>query len=608
MVNNNKDLGYQILNFAKEVTPIFSEVTNRDSNKYTKWGNDNLYPNFLLKIFNKSAIHKGICVSKADYIFGDGLIDANGVDISKIKVNPLDTLADLVQKITKDYVLFNMFAIEVVYNIMGKPFQYFHVPVSNVRPNNNKSKFFVTDDWHLNSRNLLSYDRFIPNVNEDGKSKIFFYSNYTPSVNNVFSEVDYSGAIESIVTDMLINEFFQNNIQAGFSAGHIISSFTTIPTEDEQRRATQKMGDSLTGVNGIKFIMDFNNLDGKPLSVTSIDSPDYANKLIEVIKKVERNILAAHQGTSSLLFGIEKEGSLGNASELENAYQIFKNNYVKNARNEIQSGLNRLFSDFPSIPSVAFKDKERLFAVVLSDATKEKVLTINELRAEAGLPKLNDGDVMIGANTPEGVEAAANRFNSDKGEKFELTEEDFEKVSDKGESKENFIILNEYEPADFSSLKHIELAFDNDEDVANYIIKNDLGEKTPEEIKAIIKKELAIDITKDAISTLVKGLKESQIIGKDKTEPERKVEVMYSYQKRPEISGDRIISTSRAFCKKLCETEKLFSREDIQTMSEIFGYDIFSYAGGFYHNKDTGKTTPFCRHYFKRVQVIRKGK
>lgn len=598
------------LNFAKQHTPDFTEVVVKDSSKYTKWGNDNLYPNFLLKLANKSAIHKGIVSSKADYIFGDGLVDSASKDISQIKVNNLDTLGDLVQKITRDYVIFNMFAIEVVYNVLGKPFQYIHIPMQQVRANNNKSKFFVNNDWFASTRNILSYDRFIPNHNEDGRSKVFFYSNYSPSVNNIYSEVDYSGAIESIVTDMLINEFFQNTIQSGFSAGHVISSFTTgVPSDEQKRIATRKFEDNFSGANGNKFILEILSNEEKETAIQTIQADDYASKLIEVRKKVEQDILSAHQVTSPLLFGIKTEGQLGGTSELQTAYEIFKDNYVKNARNEIQSGLNRLFSDNSNVPTLVFKDRVK-FDPVISDSIKEKVYTINELRKEAGLSTIPDGDRLIGSNA-----AAPSQFNSDKGQLFELSEEDFEKVKDKGFNREDFVIIAEYGAENFASQAQLDLKFDDDEDVANYIIANNLAYKPEAEIKAIIKKELGITIDKESIAKLVNGLKSANVLDdKNKVvkpkekEPERKVEVMYSYEKRPNIDGDKIISTSRAFCKKLCETPKLFSREDIQSMAEIFGYDVFKYCGGFYHNSDTGKTTNYCRHYFQRVSVVRKGK
>ena len=620
MADKPQDLGLQLINFAKSITPLPTELTFKDSNKYSKWGEDNLYPNFLLKIFNKSAMHKGICISKSDYIFGDGLVDSNGQNIGNVKVNPIDTLAEFVQKIVIDYVLFNSFAVEVVYNVLNQPKEFYHVPLHHVRPNKNKSKFFTTDDWQLNTRNLSTFDRYIVGNNQDGKSKMFYYSNYTPSVNNVFGELDYSGAIESIVTDTLINEFFQNNIQGGFSPAHIISSFKGVPSEDQMRLANRKFTDALSGVDGLKFILDYNTSDAsaKGLQISSVPSDDYASKLIEVIKKTERNILSAHQGTSSLLFGIEKEGSLGNSTELENAYQLFKDGYVKNARNQIESGLNKLFTEFTGIPKLVFKDKLKLFAPVLADSTKEKIYTINELRVEAGLPKIADGDKLIGSSVP-----APSNFSTDsKLVKHELSDADFEKIKDKGHAKADFEILKEYLPEDFANQKQMELQFDDDSDVANYLTKSDLADKTVSDLRAEIKKELGISITSQDVINTLNALTKANVVNtniedgkikvtpikKSPNDPERKVEVMYSYEKRPNIKGEKILATSRAFCQKLCEVEKLFSREDVQTMSETFGYDIFTYAGGYFFDSQTGETTPYCRHYFKRVQVIRKEK
>lgn len=621
MANNTNDLGFQLINFARAITPLPTEVPNKNRDTYTKWGEDNLYPNFLLKLFNKSAIHKGICTSKVDYIFGDGLVDENGQNIGNIRVNPIDTLQEFIQKITNDYVIFNCFAVEIVYNVLNQPFQFFHVPLNKVRPNDSINKFWVNSDWYTGNRNLLTYDRYIVGNNENGGSKMFFYKNYSPSVNNVFPEVDYSGAIESIVTDTLINEFFQENISAGFSAGHIISTFKGIGSEETTRLLTRKFQESLSGANGLKFILDLNNAGDTPLSVQTIAPNDYATKLVEVIKKTERNILAAHQGTSSLLFGIEKEGSLGNSSELENAYQLFKDGYVKNRRNELEAGLNKLFSEFTAVPKFKFKDKLRLFAPVISDATKEKIYTINELRVEAGLPKLADGDKLLTASpTP----TAPNNFSKPEGaEVFQLSEENFEEVKHLGTSKADFEIINEYSAANFSNQKQLDLQLDDDKDVADYLTKADLEGKSISDVRAAIKKELSISITKDDLVKTLNALTRAQVIDvvidsdtikkavkQPKNEAERQVEVMYSYEKRPEVDGDKIMPTSRAFCKKLCETEKLYSREDVQTMSSIFNYDVFTYCGGFYSHQEGGKTvtTPYCRHYFKKVSVIRKGK
>ncbi|SFW53189.1 hypothetical protein, partial [Chitinophaga sancti] len=78
------------------------------------------------------------------------------------------------------------------------------------------------------------------------------------------------------------------------------------------------------------------------------------------------------------------------------------------------------------------------------------------------------------------------------------------------------------------------------------------------------------------------------------------------YVKRPEADGDILIPTSRGFCIKLVENNKYYSREDIQTMSGIFGYDVFTHCGGFWKHAGTDSTKVHCRHKFQQVMLKRK--
>src|SRR5690606_16720239 len=88
--------------------------------------------------------------------------------------------------------------------------------------------------------------------------------------------------------------------------------------------------------------------------------------------------------------GIKTEGQLGGATELETAYEIFKRNWVKVKRREVVNAFNDLIED--QFGKIEIKDIGSLFPVQLSDTLKEKIMTIDELRAEAGLPPLPNGE------------------------------------------------------------------------------------------------------------------------------------------------------------------------------------------------------------------------
>jgi hypothetical protein len=57
------------INLAEAIQPIFIERKGRE---WISYGEDNMYPNYLLELYNKSGKHGAIVKSKANYITGEG--------------------------------------------------------------------------------------------------------------------------------------------------------------------------------------------------------------------------------------------------------------------------------------------------------------------------------------------------------------------------------------------------------------------------------------------------------------------------------------------------------------------------------------------------------
>lgn len=639
-----------LIKFNSHVTELPIEVINSTStDRFVPYGLNNLYPNFLLKLYNESPLHKGIINSKIDYIIGDGVTVKGGDTAVILKPNAKDSFPEFISKLVNDYLIFNYYAVEVVYNKLGNPIQYNHVPAHKVRCNRDRSKFWYSNDWFREPNINVSYDYWKPGINADCTNKLFFFTSYSPSVNNIHPIPDYSGAIKSLETDIAIRDFQINNIENQFSVSSIITFFGGMPNDEVKRETVRKITNAYTGANGGKMIIGFENKDGQAPDVKNIAPSEWEKAYIEVKKDVLQDILTAHSAVSPLLFGIKTEGQLGGATELETAYEIFKNLFVKNRRNELESGLNKLFAD-AQIGELEFKDKGSLFSATLSDVMKMKTYTVNEIRAEAGLPPLLNGDRLIDevkpvptqeptvtgelpkvdatgsvapvvatpANTNSTAPAKPTGFNSDVTMNFQhLTDDDFEKVKHIGSAKQDFRVFKklDYNIENFSDVKAIELQFDDDKDIADYLIKNGIKNMTIVQIKAAIRKDLGIAVTAADLKKVIQGLEDSGVINKsdlDKgitikpteksmqpaLENIRRVEVRYSYDG---VQDDR----NRPFCAKLLANDKYYSREDIQQMSSLFGYDVFAYRGGFYHNPATNTTTPYCRHRFVAHSVVR---
>lgn len=609
MSQNNRII--KPIEFAKFNIPQPTEQRMLTDAKFVNYGSDNLYPIFLIDLYNESATHSAIVNSKVNYIIGEGLFTDNG-ELINIRTNTADTFHEFLNKIILDYILFNYFCVEVIYNALKQPIELHHIPAHKIRCNKSKTKFWFADDWYF--KPSLIFDRWKKN-SIDTTTKLFFFDGYYPTVNSVYPKPEYAGCIKAISFDKAVSDFNLNNIKNHFSASSLITFFNgSNISEDVKRKIITDIQNTYSGENGAKYILDFQNSNGKSAEVKPLTAGDWDKAFSATMQANSDIIYRGHQVTSPMLFGVKTEGQLGGATELETAYEIFKSTYVKNKRMELLSAFKMLFIENNFIQgNINFRDKP-LFKTPLSETLKEKIMTVNELRKEAGLEPLANGDKIIGDNST----VSATTFSSEKSNLISLSDEDFEKIKDLGLLREEFEFINDGEVVfNKEHALQIQLKFEDNQDIANYLIENGTDFKTIKDLKTGIRKDLGIAISADDLRNTLTQLHDAGVIDVTyvndkikiqplKTEqPKSTVQVLYGYEVKAGL-GAPIISTTRPFCAKLVTNNRLYSRQDIQTMSDIFGYDIFKHGGGFYHNPQTNETTPYCRHYWKAYSVVKK--
>lgn len=618
--NNN----VQVFNFAVQNLPVPYESKNTSDNTWVHHGLNNLYPIFLLDLYTNSSVHSSVINVKSVYIQGDGL-KLNGKDLS-VLVNAEENVKQLSDKIIKDYLLFNSYAVEVCFHpVTFEPVEYHHVPVHKLRMNKSKTKFWYYNDWFY-KHNGIVYDRYSVASNNDAISKIFYFDGYFPSVNNVYSTPEYNGALKSIATNIAIQSFNLNNIKNQFSASSVITFFQgSNVNETAKQSISDNLQSKFSGENGQKIVVDFQPKDGQGATVQNLSVGDWADAYNATNEVVTNDIIIGHGCQNGSLFGIQTAGKLGGSQELEIAFSIFKTTYIEVKRDEIETALNQMFTKFALIPGkVKFKDKP-LFNSQLSDDLKKLCLTIDELRSEANYPPMADGSgaVLIAtlphvtvketsATVPVAVEATAEEVKKKSGDESKtLTENDYNSIEHLGEDFEAFDVVEE-------NFEHER--FDLESDVAEYIISHDVSGLTMQEIVELLQKDSIITDVSELKKVLDK-LKKSGVVSideggkgriaikplpKPKTPATDAVTVMYRYAKRDGVDGDVILPTSRGFCKKLIGNNRLYTRAEIQSMGAIFGYDIYTYCGGFYFNPVSQTTTSYCRHQWNALRVKRK--
>lgn len=107
-----------IMNFSDSRIPRMEKIYGKD---YVPLGDEkNDYPDHLLYLYNKSALHNAIIVGKCMYIMGGGL-DTDSM------ANEAQTWGDLLEILNVDIEVFGGCYIERIPKINGKGYNSYHV-------------------------------------------------------------------------------------------------------------------------------------------------------------------------------------------------------------------------------------------------------------------------------------------------------------------------------------------------------------------------------------------------------------------------------------------------------------------------------------------------
>ena len=402
------------VDLASETSPIVEEVRGKDWIEYgtRDGGFPNLYPNFLIDLYNNSSTHSAIINGTANMIAGnDIIIDEEGEDENldryiKLKnffyhVNGKETLHEVIKKVSLDFKLQGAFALHIIWNkAKTEIVELYHIPVERVRagiPNalGIVDCYYVSADWSDTRENRPTPIQAF-NVNDrTGASQLLYSGLYSPNM-DVYHTPDYIATNNWALVDQKVSEFHLNNISNGFSGSYMINFANGVPTQEERISLERSLAAKFSGSsNAGKMVITFSDDKTRtpeifPISVSNADKQYLALQTL-----LNANILTGHRVTSGMLFGIKGEGSgLGNnAEEIMTAYEMYLNTVIIPFQSHIIKVLAKIFKindmDLP-ISFVQAKPISSRFTV----EDMRAVMTQSEIRNELGLAPLEEEEIV----------------------------------------------------------------------------------------------------------------------------------------------------------------------------------------------------------------------
>ena len=335
-----------VLNLAKYEPPIIEESKK---NEWVTYGENNSYYQFLIDRYKNSTTNNAIINNISRLIYGKGL---SAIDASRKPNEYAQMMAmiapDEMRKVVLDFEMLGQAAFQVHYSKdRSKILKVYHIPVQQLAPEKcNKDGqiegYYYSDNWE-DTRNYAP--KRIPAFGF-GKEQveIMFIQPYSVGM-KYFSYVDYQGGLNYAVLEEDIANYLISEVQSSFSSRTVVNFNNGQPTPEEQDIISSKVMSKLTGTNGQRVIVAFNNNAESKTTIDSIpvdNAPDLYNQLSE---ECMRKIMLSHNVTSPLLFGIAStNGFSSNADELQNSFVLFDNLVIRPKQEVLLSAIDRILA------------------------------------------------------------------------------------------------------------------------------------------------------------------------------------------------------------------------------------------------------------------------
>jgi hypothetical protein len=544
---------------------------------YVQYGDDNLFPQYLIDLYKSSATHNALCTSIAYMIFGDG-VQADTLE-ARLKIEEWG-LQDEVRKACLDLKIQGGFALEVVYSIDRTTISKVrHCPFENIRSgevdqDEKVNYYYYSKDWSDKQCEPEMVCGFNPEKAVEHPVQILYIKPFSPG-SYYYPKPDYIGSIDYIELDKEIGKYHINNIKNGLAPSFSIHFKNGVPSQEERFKIRNDIERQLAGAtNAGKFIVTYSDSPERKPDFEPFPLSDAHNQYQFLSEEVVGKIMVGHRVTSPMMFGVMAPGKLGGGMELKTAEEIFSSEVIEPYQMVVTNALQSIFNAAGASSTITLYKPEAEEANVEVSYTGIQISSAVDIISKVGTGELTG---------PQAIQILVAMLGFDRTTAEGLFA---------GEQPQT---LPKPEEVAMSEVVDLNLACD-------FLIE--MGEELDDEWELIDarKVDYETEAVQDAMWTFA-----TVPSGKPQAKSEQDndlVKVRYAYMpKKTGINGNE----SRDFCSRMVSAgDRVWRKEDIQFASDravnpgwgpngADTYDLFLYKGG-----------GSCQHFWERRTYLRK--
>jgi len=332
-----------ILKLSQYQERSYAESAN--SKGFVNYGDDNLFPQYLIDLFHSSSTHNALTTTIATMVFGEGF-DATTLD-GRLAFDQWN-LNDELRKACVDFQIQGGFALEVNWSLDRTTIaNVSHLPFENIRSGfvNEDEKvdyYYYSKDWSSKRAEVDEICTFDPERKLDHPTQILYVKPFSPG-SFYYPKPCYTGSIDYIELDKEIGKYHINNIKNGMSPSFSIHFKNGIPPQEERNRIRMDIERQMSGAsNAGKFIVTYSDDPERKPDFEPFQLSDAHNQYQFLSEEVTAKIMVGHRVTNPQMFGVAVPGKLGGGGELAESAELFEQNVVRPNRRIVEETVKTL--------------------------------------------------------------------------------------------------------------------------------------------------------------------------------------------------------------------------------------------------------------------------
>ena len=333
----------------KMILPVERFVSGKD---LVEWGNRNVYPDYLLDLYNNVPTLRSIINGNIDFITGN--------DVSILPLtdnlpngqmnNRGDNIREQIKDIAKDYEIYGGFALQIIRNLIGMVAEVYYIDMRYLRTNKEGNVFYYCEDWSKSGKkDVIVYPAYMPNLNWDtlddeqrnrNASSILYVKNVHTQV---YPAPLYAASIKACEIERLIDDFHINSLQNQFVSSAIINFNNGDPGDEMKKEIEDAINEKFAGAaNGGRIMLSFNKNKESATDIVEFEVKDFGERYKALSEHSRQQIFTAFRANPNL-FGIPTEGNGFANEQYAESFKLYNRTQIQPVQRLIADTYDKIY-------------------------------------------------------------------------------------------------------------------------------------------------------------------------------------------------------------------------------------------------------------------------